>query len=176
MESWNVVICDDPEGDYVLLNKSRTLIRLSERAKIDLAQLLSKMEEAGVPIRYSEEVKEIYFTHLKDSTHGDYNDGTIRLSCGHESRQIHEKTLVHELAHHIDAIENISDREHIIVEKRKKAGMLPDTYAKKNVGEYIAIGFEVYYFGSREERAKMRKRNPRLWNVIRYLHRKYKSR
>lgn len=176
MESWNVITCKDPDGDFVLLNKSRTLIRFSLRVQPDIAVLMSEMEEAGVPFTFTEGVKKIYFTHLPDGTHGDYNSGNIRLSCGHISRETYASTLVHELAHHLDEEEDISGRESIIVEKRKKARFMTDKYARKNIGEYIAVGFEVYYFGTRIERAKMRKRNPRLYNVIKYLHRKYRSR
>jgi hypothetical protein len=136
---------------------------------------MSKMEEARIPFSYTEGVEQIYFTLLRGRTHGDYSDGTIRLSCGHESRDTYASTLVHELAHHLDEEEDISGRDSIIIEKRSQARHLSDNYAQKNIGEYVAVGFEVYYFGSRDEKIRMRRKNPRLWNVIKYIHRKYRS-
>lgn len=167
--------CEDPEGDFVLLNRCKTLIRFSQRARIEVVELMNRMEELNVPFGYTEDVKEIYFTVLS-GMHGDYSDGNVRLHCGHESKKIHDRTLVHELAHHIDEVEAIGDRPGLAEEKKKKARYLTDSYAKKNVTEYIAVGFEVYYCGSREEKRKMKRCNPRLFNIIRYLHRKYKAR
>lgn len=177
MESWNVVDCNDPEGDYVLLNKSRTIVRFSKRfPDVDILGLMSKMEESNVPFSYTEELKEIYFTLLPGKTHGDYINGRIRLSCGHASSDIQPVTLVHELAHHIDELEDISGRESVAIEKKNKANMLQDKYAQKNISEYVAIGFEVYYFGDKKARAEMKKNNPKLWNTIKNLHSKYRSR
>lgn len=167
--------CEDPEGDFVLLNKCKTLVRFSQRARVDITELMARMEELNVPFGYTEDVKEIYFTVLS-GMHGDYSDGNLRLHCGHESKKIHDRTLIHELAHHVDEVEGISDREGILKEKMKKARYLPDTYARKNLLEYIAVGFEVYYCGTRDEKRKMKRCNPILFNTIRYLHRKYKAR
>lgn len=175
VELWNVIKCNDKEADFVLLNKSKTTISFSKRSNADLAMIMNEMEEASVPFSYTNGVKKIYFTLLRSNTHGDYSDGNIRLSCGRNSRDMYASTFVHELAHHLDEEEDISGRDSIITEKKRKARYLTDSYARKNVGEYIAVGFEVYYFGSRDERARMRKNNPKLWNVIRHIHRKYRD-
>ncbi len=83
---------------------------------------------------------------------------------------------MHELAHHVDEEEGISDRPGLLEEKKKKARYLPDSYAKKNLLEYVAVGFEVYYCGTREEKRKMKRCNRKLYSIIQYIHRKYKSR
>jgi hypothetical protein len=174
MESWNVMRCPTDEGEYVLKNPSRTLIRFSERTDPDLGALMSEMEELNVPFSYTDKVKEIYFTLMPD--HGDHTDGKIRVSYTNESRKILARILIHELAHNVDEQEGLCDRPDIIDEKRKKARYLPDTYARKNVVEYIAIGFETYYCGTPEQKRKMKRCNPKLFGAIRYLHRKYKAR
>jgi len=174
MESWIVSKCPTDEGDYILKNASRTLIRFSERCQPDIGQLMAEMEELNVPFAYADKVKEIYFTLMPD--HGDHKDGYIRISFTNQSREILGRILIHELAHNVDDEEGLSEREDIIEEKRKKARYLPDTYARKNVDEYIAIGFETYYCGTPEQKRKMKRCNPRLFGAIRYLHRKYKAR
>lgn len=175
METWNVIKHNDPEGDYILINKTNTFIRFSDRVSIDISALLSRMEERNVPISYTEDLAEIYFTHLKDKTYGDYADNKIRLSCCVSTTNELDRTLVHELGHHIDEREDISGRTSIIKEKRTCSKFIDDRYADKNIGEYVAVGFEIYYFGTKEVKAKFKKKNPKLFNVIRYLHRKYRN-
>jgi hypothetical protein len=135
---------------------------------------MTEMEELNVPFAYAGKVKEIYFTLMPD--HGDHKDGLIRISYTNQSREILARILIHELAHNVDDEEGLSEREDIILEKKKKARYLPDRYARKNVDEYIAIGFETYYCGTPEQKRKMKRCNPRLFGAIRYLHRKYKTR
>lgn len=139
------------------------------------------MEVHKVPIAYTEGLKEIYFTLLPSYskgrvTSGDYDAiGKIRLSCDTTSRDSFDRNLIHELAHHVDEMEGISDRESIIEEKRTSARHIPDAYARKDVSEYVAVGFEIYYFGTRTQRGELRRQNPKLYNVIRYIHRKYSA-
>ena len=132
------------------------------------------MEELRVPFAYTDELDEIYFTILHRN-HGDYLPSRVRLSCSRQSLDCLESTFVHELGHHIDNVEDISERDSIIEEKRTSARYMSDTYARSGVGEYVAVGFEVYYVGTREQRRRMRGLNPRLYNVISYVHRKYRG-
>lgn len=172
--TWNVEQVG--EGEYVLMNKTRTTIRLSGHSFVDLGEILAKIEEAGVPLSFTDGLKEIYFTILKsdDKTYlqGDYKDGVIRISTDEANRPDIPSTLVHELAHFVDEEFDISLKKKIIEEKPKKARYMPDSYARKNVEEYVACGFEVYFFGTREQRGAFRRNNPKLCNVIRYLHRR----
>lgn len=177
MYSWNVE--ETETGEYILLNRSRTVIRLSEHSFIDLAEILSKIEEADVPISFTDGLKEIYFTILGEYDEGrhlagDYKDGVIRISTHAISRSDIPQTFVHELAHHVDIEYDISLKKKIIEEKPKAARFMPDRYARKDISEYVACGFEVFYFGTREQRGTFRKSNPRLYNVISYLHRSKK--
>lgn len=176
MNSWNVIPAKESDIDFVLLNGDRTIIRFTQRAEwLDIPWLMSKMEELNVPFAYTVGLKEIYFTMLQ-GLDGDYKNGLIRLSIGMGSRYTLDRTFVHELAHHVDEAEDISGRESIITEKKTSAKELVDTYARKNVCEYVAVGFEVFYCGSKKERSRLRKKNPKLYNVIRYIHRKYSAR
>src|SRR3954468_6303858 len=102
MASWNVAqIVQDRENEYLLLNKSRTVIRFNKRVKLSPAILMSEMEELGVPIAYTEGLDDIYLTLLVN-TSGDYRNNKIRLTCCQESRDGPSRILVHELAHHLD--------------------------------------------------------------------------
>jgi hypothetical protein len=131
------------------------------------------MEELGVPIAYTEDLEEIYFTKLPGGDHGDYVGGRIRMSADKKTREIMDKVFVHEIAHHMDDQEDVTSDETLNEERKLKAKHMSDTYAKKNVSEYLAVGFEVYYLGSREEKAKMKKMNPRLYKTIASLHRRF---
>ncbi|MHB8407978.1 MAG: anthrax toxin lethal factor-related metalloendopeptidase [Acidiferrobacterales bacterium] len=173
-ESWNLALCGDRE--CFLLNKTRTLVRMSKRVRVELPKLLVEMEEHRVPFQYTEGLNEVYFTLLRDNTCGDYINDKIRLSCDSVSQELMGQTLVHELAHHVDEQEDISERDEIKAEKKARAQYMEDKYCKKNAGEYVAVGFEVYYFGSPEEKKKMEIHNPVLFKTIKGIHRKYQAR
>lgn len=174
-------ISDGPEDATLLLrNGSGTIIRFSQRIDPDgVDDLMKDMRDAGVPFAFTKGLREIYFTVLRsldgETICGDYIDGRIRLSCGRHSIPLHH-ILIHELGHHVDEIEGISDRPKVIGEKRYRAHMLGKDQATEDVGEYIAIGFEVFYFGGRGARAHLSRTNPHLYNVLRYMHRKYQQR
>lgn len=177
MHSWNVE--QIAEGEYVLLNRSRTIVRVSEHSFIELAAILAKIEEAGVPIAFTDNLKEIYFTILRDVDvdtflQGDYKHGIIRINTSIENRPDIHRTFVHELGHHVDAEHDICHRPKVIVEKPQRSRHMADPYARKSLGEYIACGFETYYFGSRPHRGNFRRLNPKLYNVIHYLHQKFR--
>lgn len=170
MSSWNVLYISDRE--FQLLNGSQTLITLSPKSKFDVTLLMSKLEEIEFPLSYTKGLKLIHMTKLP-GTAGDYLDCRIRMSSDKLTQDIMDVVFVHEVAHHIDDIENVTDDEHLKKEKKKKAKFMPDGYAKKNVGEYFATGFEVFYCGTKKEKSNMRKKNPRLFSTISALHKKF---
>lgn len=173
METWNVVEMD--EG-YVLLNSTATLIRLAKHVRMNVAELLDKMEELQIPLKYTSGLKEIYMTQLyRYGKHGDYLENHMRLSCGPNDKEYLPKTFVHELAHHVDDREGIRLDEAVISEYKKHWRSLGDKYARKNVGEYVAIGFEIFYCGTKGEKSRLRKKNPRLYKAIRKTHLEYLS-
>ena len=171
MPSWNVVHRKGRE--YELLNGSGTPIRLSPKAQPDISWLMARMEELGIPIAYTMNLEEIYFTFLKGRDHGDYRVGKIRISSNKETKEIMDSVFVHELAHFVDDMDDVTSNDLLIKEKKQRAKYMPDPYAKKNVGEYLAVGFEVYYLGTDEEKKRMRKSNPRLYRTIASLHHRF---
>lgn len=128
----------------------------------------------GVPFKYTDGLDLIYFTFLR-GLHGDYVDDRIRICANDETKKVMAKVFVHELGHHVDEQEDISGDEAIIAEKRERAKYIDDSYAKKNVVEYVAVGFETFYCGTNEEKRRLRKKNPRLYAAIRRCHRKYRG-
>lgn len=173
METWSIDNSLTQKGILVLKNRSRTIIRFSERASIDVVSLLTQMELLNVPFAYTNQVKEIYFTIMRD--HGDQLHDKIRISLKKNLKTQLDATLIHELAHNVDDHECISDDPKILREKKECAKFLPDQYARKDVREYVAVGFEVFYCGTQQQRSKMRKCNPILYSWILKLHKKYKS-
>ena len=171
MPSWNVEWVKAKE--YVLLNGDCTPVRLSPASKPDISWLMSRMEELGVPVAYTKDLEEICFTRIPGGDHGDYLSGRIRIAGDLKTQPIMDKVFVHELAHHVDDQEDVTSDERLTKEKRRAAKHMADTYAKKNTGEYLAVGFEVYYLGTKEEKKKMRSKNPRLYRTIAELHRKF---
>jgi len=171
LSSWNII--PFKEREYILTNDDRTLIRCSPSSKPDIVKLMSSMEEHDVPISYTKFLREIYFTRLPGGDHGDYHDDRVRLAADKKTALVLGKVFVHELAHHLDDHEDIVSDDHLFREKKKCAKHMSDAYAKKNVGEYLAVGFEVFYFGAAVEKAKLRKMNPRLYKTIAALHRKF---
>lgn len=133
---------------------------------------MSRMEELGVPAGYTRELEEIYFTRLHGDA-GDYFDGRIRISVDSKTWDIADKVLVHELGHHVDDMEDVTSDESLAHEKKTRGCYMPDGYARKNVGEYLACGFEIYYCGSKQDKRNLKKKNPVLYATIRRLHRRF---
>lgn len=152
-----------------------TVISCSPKSRPDITWLMSRMEELGVPPSYTWDLDEIYFTRLAGRNHGDYCNNKIRLSVDKESWSMVDRTLVHELAHHIDDQEDITGDDALIKERKLKGRHMADSYARKNVGEYLAVGFEVYYVGTRKERGVMRAKNPVLYHTISRIHKRYRK-
>lgn len=161
-------------NEYSLI--SGCAIRSSPKSKPDIAWLMSRMEEIGVPPSYLAELDEIYFTRLRGRNHGDYWAGKIRLSVDKASWECVDRTLVHELAHHIDDMEDVTVDERLDDERKSKGQHMPDSYARRNVSEYLAVGFEVFYLGTREEKSEMKRKNPLLYRTIRNIHRRFQRR
>lgn len=190
--SWNVQHCEDCDNGFTLLNSSKTPIVFSARiVNVDIAQILSEIEMTGIPIACSEGLKEIYFTILKEDslerdpnyklfTYGDYDneDLVIRVSWGLEERKQVVETIIHEIGHHVDGIELISDYDDFISECKEKSKYLPKRFRPhplKDPCEYFAMGFEAFYVGTKEEKKLIRLNNPILWKSLLKINRKYKN-
>ena len=173
MFTWNFVYGDEADQIYLL---SGVRITCSPKAKPDITWLMSRMEELNVPPAYLAELEEIRFTRLRNRDHGDYFAGRIRLSVSKESWPNVDRTLIHELAHHVDDLDEITLDDRLDAERKRNGHHMPDQYARRNVGEYLAVGFEVYYLGTKEEKSRMRKMNPLLFRTIRNIHRRYQKR
>lgn len=179
MGSWNVVWVKARE--YELLNGSQTAVYLSRTSKFPVAQLMSRMEELGVPVAYSGNLKEVIFTRSLPSrtgtrNHGDYVNSRIRMASGRDTVDVMDRVFVHELAHHVDDQEDVTGDGLLEDERKRRWKHMPDRYARKNAGEYLAVGFEYFYCGTEEERAQMKRKNPRLYRTIASLHRRFSRR
>lgn len=171
MRLWNAIQAED---NWRLLNSSATVLHFNRRIDISVIEsLMQKMHNASVPISFTEGVKEIYFTYLTDNR-GDYEDGHIRLSCENIDGTL-DTTLVHELAHHLDEKEKLSNKKKIKEEFKINLLHAPAGGKSNTCEEYVAIGFEIYYFGKRGSKFKLKKENPKLYNIINHLHLKYKN-
>lgn len=171
MGSWNLVD-GGSDRSYFLTDRGHTPLRLGRRVRVGLAALLVSMEEAGVPVAYTDGLREIYLTHLRGGRDGDYSDGVIRVSCSPQVQLA--RTLTHELAHHVDEAEDISGGAAV----RSEWGSRPDlggidAYALTDPAEFVAVGFEEYYFG---KRTRLRRRLPRLFRAVSEAHSKYSRR
>lgn len=176
MELWNVIPNEDDNVPFILANTDRTSVSFSKRVNFDINILMSSMEERDVPFAYTKTLRLIRFTvHMHSGTYG---DGEIMLKasggCGAWFREMICQTFVHELGHHVDYLEAISDDPLVIKEKRN-ATHFPEPYARKNVMEYVAVGFEVFYFGSKEEKSQLKRYNKNLYRRIKQAHEKYKN-
>lgn len=172
MRPWALQI-ESPDGEWRLSNQSATLLQFSQRVNVSVDSLLRCMDDASVPFGFTEGLREIYFTYLP-SSRGDYEAGHVRLSCDAGSKVL-DTTLVHELGHHLDVIEGISTRLKVVQEYMMTRKLVaPAGGTSDDCEEYVAIGFELFYFGKRGTKTRLKKENPKLYNVIRYLHDKYK--
>jgi hypothetical protein len=167
---------DSSDGDWRLLNGSATLLQFGQRVDPGVVEsLLRNLTDAGVPFAYSEGLQEVYFTYLPNRR-GDYEPGHVRLSCD-ASGGVLDTTFAHELGHHLDAIEKLSTRRRVVEEHEttKTLEAPAGGSSMKNIEEYVAIGFELYYFGKRGTKSRLKRENPKLFNVIQHLHQKYKN-
>lgn len=77
-------------------------------------------------------------------------------------------TLVHELGHYVDHRDGLVGRD-VIREKSRVAHLLCK-YASTNTAEYIAVGFENFYFENFMSRERMRRRMPCLYGLLSRTH------
>ncbi len=175
ISEWNVLEEKNTSGHLHLGNTSATILQFERRIDIDLvlAGLLYRLNQAKVPFSYTEYLREIYFTFLPNKR-GDYEPGYIRLSSCMDDLNVLATTMVHELGHHIDELEGIYKRPKLIEEfKNKKIKTEATNLISEDIHEYIAIGFELFYFGKHGAKQKMKQENYKLYNCIKYLHYKY---
>lgn len=168
MRSWDLI---QTGSKFFLDNGDETPIRKSRTCRIDIPALCQRMEDLGVPFAYTQGLLDVYLTRHLPGIHGDYIDGKMRLVA---SQPDLERTFIHELAHHVDDMVELTDDGLLSKERRTRGKHMVDPYAKHSDQEYLAVGFEVYYCGTVKERKKMRAKNPLLFSTIRRLHRRYK--
>jgi hypothetical protein len=173
VEHWNVAAVEGgkKEAQYILLNKTKTLIRVSPRVHIDLGKIMSEIEKLGVPLKYSEGVEQITFTVLTGDARGWWKGDEIWVDASRLYRDEAVTTLVHEFGHHMDDREGLSDELHD--ERKKKGKTLGNREARKDTEEYVAIGFEKFYSEDPSDRKRLRRQNPQLYEHIIKMHRKY---
>jgi hypothetical protein len=167
---------DSSDGEWRLSNGSATLLQFNQRVDVGVVEsLLGRMTDAGVPFAYSEGLREIYFTYLLNNR-GEYEAGRVILSCD-AAGDVLDTTFAHELGHHLDVIEELSNRPKVMIEHETTKTLKAPAggSSKKDIEEYVAIGFEFYYFGKRGTKSRLKRENPKLYNIIDHLHRKYKD-
>lgn len=172
MASWNVSRLNFT--DYRLHNGpmgDRTRLTCSPKSDPDVRWLMKRMRALKVPVQYTFGLNEIYFTRMSED--GDYYKSRLRICVHHRSWVTADRTLVHELAHHLEDVVGASKDPELAKEKETSVQHMPDGYARKSISEYLACGFEVYYCGDSKQRQKMKLKNPILFNTIRRLHRRF---
>ena len=170
MRTWNIIDGDD--GTYVLLNGSDTVIRKHKNISFTvMIGLLSKMEELDVPIAYTDGIKEIYLTYLKGKLEGDLKrkERKIRIGCNNAFLNTLHETLIHELGHHVDDREDISDRNDFVREWKKLSGSFAQYDMQSQPDEYFAHAFTEYYVNRRG----MAQRYPLMYRYSKQIHDKY---
>jgi hypothetical protein len=172
MESWNVAVCKrDPEVDYYLLNRDRTPIKFTTRVPFNMGKFLAVLEDIGFPLKYTNGIESIRFRRIK-SYYGYYWGDNIDMGVlPRRSMRIYVETFIHEIAHHIDSEEDLSDS--LDDERRRRGKHIGHVEARRNNSEYFARGFEKFYSRNPKDKFRLRKRNPRLYRTIRMIHRKY---
>jgi hypothetical protein len=168
--SWRIFEKKNETGHLHLGNTSATIIQFERRIDQEevLKQLLNNLNNANVPFSYTENLREIYFTYLPTKG-GDYEPGYIRISCAKDEMESIDTIFVHELGHHMDEVEGISKRKKLIEEFEN----ISNIYKLENIHEYIATGFELFYFKKNGTKINLKKHHPKLFNCIKYLHSKY---
>lgn len=178
MEHWNLAVCRTRRGEqYYLTNRSRTMIKIRKRLRFSPVELFVRMQELGVPLRYTLGLDEVYFTVLRGESVGWHFDGKIIVDVSSQwTLDDLVKTLIHELGHHVDEQEDISSHGHLTVERIKSVKLLAEKRTNTNDdAEYLAAGFEEYYAGGPKGRRSLRRHHPRLYWTISRIDRIYRS-
>ena len=177
MERWRTVVCDPRKNEgarLFLANSSKTIVLVNRRLTIDPREVFKKMEELGVPFRYTNGLKCINFTILKGPVGGYYYSDQIDIHASSETKDHLDRFLVHEVGHHVDDQEVASDG--LESELKRHWRKLHVRISSKTEDEYLASGFEKFYAMGSAARKEMAKTNPKLYSTIMRLHRSYRSR
>lgn len=169
--SWNAMHGDEAGFMYLVGSETTFLFTAKTWSMNIIPKVLSDLETAGVPVSYTKGVRSIKFTRIPSGRLGTYALGKINISVFANCDIPLAKLIVHELAHHLDDMEDIVSDPKLIREKKTRAKYL-DPYARRNVDEYFAVGVEEYYFGDRK---KLSKNNPVLYKKISKIHHKYRE-
>jgi hypothetical protein len=175
MERWKVA-SRRKHGPLILRNRCKTLVWVNPNVShgFDLDLFLKRLEQVRFPLRYTKGLSQINFTILGKKYFGLYEDGEIWIDTKKKRRaKTIIETFVHEVAHHLDFDEDLSNG---LSHERKRRGMHVHSIARDSDEEYFARGFERYYSTDPRDKADLRKLNPRLYKRIDRLHQKYKRR
>lgn len=174
MEHWKVV-ARQKRSPLWLLNRNRTAVYVSPRAtKFDLDEFLTRLEKVKFPLKYTRRLHTINFTILPGTrTFGQYEDGEVWVDVRKKHRmKTLVETFVHEIAHHLDFDDGLSDG---LGRERCYRAVHIHRVARDSNEEYFARGFERYYSTDKRDRKDLKLFNPRLYKRIHWLHRKYRS-
>lgn len=180
MERWSVAECRTKDGPvYYLTNSSRTIVKVSGRAKrFDLQKLLKALKKVDFPLSFTNGLSQINLIIFNKAGYGWYEDDEIFIDVKskHWFRTIVD-TFVHEVAHHIDYSSNkvLSEGQPALTRERKRRGNRIHKIAGQSDEEYFARGFERYYSIDPKKKEALRIQHPALYARIDALHDKHKS-
>lgn len=175
MEHWNVVKCRSDVANFFLLNKTKTLIRVSGRVGIDIAEFLAALEDVGFPLKFTEGLSLVNFTIIPGGKYYGHYWGDVVTIDSRKKRRMRTlvETFVHEVAHHIDSEDDFSE---LLTRERKKKGHLLHKRAKGSDSEYWARGFERFYSVDPDDKRALRQTCPKLYRMILRLHKEFSHR
>lgn len=176
MKKWMICACD-PKRNYgaqfILLNKTCTRIKVNRRMKFDPGEFLSRLDNVGFPLSFTDGIEYVNFTVITDKFNaaGYYVDNNIMIDISSDDVDFALETFMHEVGHYVDENENISG---VLQDERLRcAKHLEERFSSRTNAEYLAIGFEKFYSEKTGHRKALRKHNPMLYKNIMSLHRKY---
>ena len=178
MERWRIAECRSKSSKkYYLANRSRTVVKISARAKnFDVQSFLKELQKIKFPIRFTNNIQTITFSILGKRTFGLYCDDEIWIDVRKKHRmKTLVETFVHEVAHHVDLSGAHNSLDPKLKHERKMKGKYIHTIARQSDDEYFARGFERFYAINPKYKKRLRQRNPRLYRAIEQLHRKYRQ-
>ena len=177
MESWKIAVCDPRQNDgaqFFLLNRSKTPVKVHRRLHFDPQTLFRRLRDVRFPFKYTEGLEFINFTIIpsKSDAVGYYLDNRIWIDVSQEGIDRVFSTFTHEIGHHVEENERVSQFLH--EERLKKAKYLESTFSRRSDDEYLATGFEKFYHEDFEIRRQLKRMNPLLYRTIQTLHKSYK--
>lgn len=182
MERWSLVECRTEDGlDRYLDNPGQTEVKAPRW--LDVQAVFRKIEEVGLPLRFTEGLVRIRFTRLAketglyvDDADGENGEVIVDVSRRRPRRlSTIVAIIVHEVGHHLDFRQkwSVSAR---LTDERERTGRLLCKAIKKDDTEYLARGFEWFYSPDPRRRQALRRRHPRLYRAILGLHRRRRNR